>query len=128
MTSKIAPTLRILIVDDSDIVRGAIRQLLREEHEQFTVYESDGADGAIQQTQEVRPDVVLLDLSIPGVSGIELANRLRRDFPEGKVVLMSAQDPTILQKLTNQAGLELCIAKSELSSELLPLLEKIAAG
>ena len=119
--------IRILIVDDSDVVRGAIRALLQEEQERFEAYESGDAEGAIEKAREIEPDVILLDMSLPGVSGVE-SRRFRESFPEAAIILMSAQDPMVLQKLTELAGLKMCIAKTELSTELLPMLEKIANG
>ncbi len=119
--------LQILVVDDSEIVRGAIRTLLQE-NGQFAVHDSGDADGAVRKAREIKPKVILLDMSIPGASGMELAPRFRKECPESTVILMSAQDTMVLEKLTQLAGLRWCIAKSELSSELLPLLEKIAAS
>jgi hypothetical protein len=51
---------------------------------------------------------------------------MRTELPDSKIVVMSAQDPAVLQKLTELAGLELYIVKTELSAELLPMLSKIA--
>lgn len=84
------------------------------------------ADNAIQKAHETHPQIILLDLSVPGVSGMELAKRMRADLPDSKIVVMSAQDPVVLRKLSELAGLELYIVKTELSAELLPLLAKIA--
>jgi two-component system invasion response regulator UvrY len=119
--------IRILIVDDSDVVRGAIRALLQEEKERSEAYESGDAEGAIEKAHEIKPEVILLDMSLPGVSGVELAKRFRDSFPGAKIILMSAQDPMVLHKLTELAGLQMCIAKTELSTELLPMLGKIAS-
>lgn len=116
----------ILIVDDSDGVRAAIRSLLHEQKDRFDVHESPDANNAIQKAHAVRPQIILLDLSMPGVSGMDLAKRMRSELPGSKIVVMSAQDPAVLQRLTELAGLELYIVKTELSAELLPLLAKIA--
>jgi DNA-binding NarL/FixJ family response regulator len=118
---------QILVVDDSDIIRGAIRRLLQE-NEQYAVHDAGDAEGAMQKAREIKPNVILLDLSLPGASGMTLAPRFRAESPDSTVVLTSAQDRTILEKLTQPAGLQWCIEKSELSSELVPMLEKIAAS
>jgi DNA-binding NarL/FixJ family response regulator len=119
--------LCVLIVDDSDVVRDAIRTLLKESTGKYEAHEADDAESAIKRAKEIKPDVILLDLSLPGVSGVEIAKRMRVELPESKIVVMSAQDPIVLQKLTELAGLKWCIAKTELSMELLPTLRKIAA-
>jgi len=118
--------LRILIIDDSDILRGAVRALLQEQKDRFDVMESADAGDAIQKARETYPQIILLDLSLPGVSGMELAKRMRAELPDSKIIVMSAQDPVVLRKLTELADLELYIVKTELSAELLPLLQKIA--
>jgi len=119
--------LQVLVVDDSDIVRRAIRTLLQES-EQFSVHDCESADGAFEKARKVKPQVILLDMSLPGVPGTALGPQLRDEFPEAKVVLMSAQDGTVLAKLTELAGLRWSIPKSELSAELVPLLEKITSN
>jgi DNA-binding NarL/FixJ family response regulator len=118
--------IRILIIDDSDVVRGAIRALLHEENERFEPHESCNPEDALKKAHEVQPQVILLDLSLPGASGMDLAKRVRAELPDSQIILMSAQDPVVLRKLTDLAGVQLCIVKTELSAELLPLLAKIA--
>lgn len=118
--------IRILIIDDSDILRGAVRTLLQEQKERFDVLESPDGEDAIQKAHESHPQIILLDLSLPGVSGLELAKRMRVELPDSKIIVMSAQDPVVLRKLTELAGLELHIVKTDLSEGLLPLLAKIA--
>jgi DNA-binding NarL/FixJ family response regulator len=118
--------IRILIVDDSDAVRAAIRSLLHEQKDRFDVHESPDGNDAMQKAHAMGPQIILLDLSLPGVSGMDLAKRMRTELPDSKIVVMSAQDPAVLQKLTELAGLELYIVKTELSAELLPMLSKIA--
>jgi DNA-binding NarL/FixJ family response regulator len=121
-------SLRILIVDDSSIVRNAIRDLLRDCEEGFGVYESEDGHSAMQQVHEVKPDVILLDLGAPAASGFELAEQLREGDPSRTVIIMSQQDPGVLRKLTEHFGQQLCLAKSALASELLPMLREIAAN
>jgi two-component system, NarL family, invasion response regulator UvrY len=128
MPTKNLAGLRILIVDDSAVVRGMIRKLLRDENEQMSVHEWCEGHGAVEKAHEVKPDVVLLDMSLPGVTGLELARRFREEFAAAQVVLMSQQDPAVLQQLTKLAGLQWCISKSELFAELPPMLEKFAAA
>ena len=72
--------LQILVVDDSEIVRGAIRTLLQE-NGQFAVHDSGDADDAVRKAREIKPKVILLDMSIPGASGMELAPRISEGVP-----------------------------------------------
>jgi DNA-binding NarL/FixJ family response regulator len=118
----------ILIVDDSDAVRIAVRSLLNEHKGRFEVHESPNARDAMQRARVIQPRVILLDLSLPGMSGMDFAKRIRVELPDSKIIVMSAQDPAVLQQLTALAGLELYVVKTELSAELLPLLEKIVSN
>lgn len=120
--------LRILIVDDSAIVRGAIRDLLRSSEEEFAIYELEDAQSAIRQAREVRPHVVLLDLGVPAASGFAVAEQLREEHPSLAVIVMSQQDPSVLQKLAEHYGSRLFLPKSALASELVPMLRGITAS
>jgi len=119
--------LRILIADDSSIVRGAIRDLLQGCEDVSALYESADGEGAVEQARTLKPDVVLLDLGVPAAAGFEIAARLIREHPSVTVIVISQQDPSVLQKLTEHYGLRLCLPKSALASELAPMLRGIAA-
>jgi two-component system, response regulator YesN len=118
---------RILIADDSDTVSEAIKALLLSDSKEWLVC-GRAADGeqAITRATETMPDVILLDLSLPQAPGNFLAKRLRDAVPTATIVLMSAQDPRVLRHLGDMLGVEYCLPKSSLGTELIPILNGIA--
>jgi DNA-binding NarL/FixJ family response regulator len=120
-------TLRIFIADDSDPVRKAIKTLLLSDSNEWLVC-GEAADGnqVIMGAVEAMPDVILLDLSLPQVSGAVLATKLRDTIPSATIVIMSAQDPGVIRRIADSFRLEYCVPKSSLGTDLIASLESIA--
>jgi two-component system chemotaxis response regulator CheB len=118
--------IRILIVDDSMVIRDALRRLLNREPERWVVCgeASDGTE-ALAEAALRRPEVVLLDLSIPGTSGLNVAREMTIKFPELVVVLMSEQEPSILRHLADHFRFRYALPKSQMGPELSLLLQHI---
>jgi DNA-binding NarL/FixJ family response regulator len=115
--------LRILVADDSEMIRHALNDLLAKDSDQWAVCgEVNNGEDALREAQSLRPDVVLLDLSIPLLNGVTVATTIRRDYPDVKVVLMSEQDPLVLSRLAEAAGTPYYVPKSRLAFDLIPLL------
>lgn len=78
------------------------------------------ADGALilKTVEELRPDVVLLDVSMPGLNGLEAARLLRQQFPDIKIVIMSQHDPRQLRPSALEAGADACIDKARIANDL----------
>ena len=110
--------IRILIVDDQNLVREGVKVLL-ENTEGITVI-GDAKDGesALQQIAELQPDIVLLDIEMPGINGLAVAGKIRSQFPQVKVIMLSSrEDKTSVQKATTQ-GAKGYLLKTASSSEL----------
>ena len=119
--------LRILIADDSNAVRGALRHLLSKNPADWVICgEAVNGEDTLKQVAEFRPDVVLLDLSLPLVPGLKVAETLRRDHPECSIIVMSEQEPAMLAQLAELAGTPYCIPKMCLAIDLLPMLQTLA--
>jgi PAS domain S-box-containing protein len=106
-TERAAPdALKILIVDDHAAVRGAIRDLLNE-RPQFVVV-GDAANGieAIAQAHRLRPDVVLMDIAMPQMDGVEATARLRAELPDIRIFGLSMQPRIVAAHAMEQAGAE----------------------
>lgn len=78
---------------------------------------SDGAE-AIEKVRELRPDVVLLDVSMPGIDGLETARRLRGENPGVKIVIMSQHEPARLLPRALEAGANACVDKGRVAMDI----------
>jgi DNA-binding NarL/FixJ family response regulator len=121
--------LRILIADDSRSLRQALKNMLSLSPEKWEIC-GEAADGheAVSQTIELKPDVVLLDLSIPALSGLEVVKSLRQQQSPATVVLMSQQDPEVMKRLAASAGVSFYVPKAQLVTELPLVLQRISEG
>jgi DNA-binding NarL/FixJ family response regulator len=84
--------IRILVVDDHQIVRQGIRSLLSNYHDFEIVGEAADSSTALKELQELTPDVTLLDIRLPGESGLEVLRRIRQMQPEAKVLMLTSFD------------------------------------
>jgi DNA-binding NarL/FixJ family response regulator len=117
--------LRILIADDNDRVRRGVIDLLSEMSGCEVCGEAkDGAE-AIEKARALLPDLILLDISMPGISGINAAPLIRKEAPKAKILIMSQHDPAILSRSLEEVGADGYIDKSRLASDLLPAIKAL---
>lgn len=114
---------RILIVDDHEIFRRGLRSLL-ESHPDWEVCgeASDGQD-AVEKAKQLQPDVVVLDITMPRLNGLDAARLIRKDTPSAKVVVLSQHQPALMKTVALTAGAEAYVTKSEVSRELLAAID-----
>jgi DNA-binding NarL/FixJ family response regulator len=117
--------LRVLVVDDSESVRRSICQVLRSQADIEVVCEAiDGVD-AINKVKEHQPDVVLLDITMPTMSGLEAAQILKEECPSVRVLIVSQHDSRGFQWAALAAGVSGYVVKSNVGSDLIPELRRI---
>ena len=118
--------MRIFIADDNEFVRrGVIGLLAPRTNWQICGEARDGAE-AIQKARELLPDLILLDISMPGLDGLEVARRLRQEVCTSKILIMSQHDATRMLPRAVEAGANACVDKSRLSEDLLLAIDRIA--
>lgn len=117
--------MRILIADDSDIVRRGIVALLSGVRAWSVCGEAVNGADALQKARELRPDLVLLDVNLPDANGLEIARRLRAEFPKIRILVISQHDPAQLLPRAVEAGANGSLDKGRLGMDLLPAIEKI---
>jgi DNA-binding NarL/FixJ family response regulator len=116
----------ILIADDSDTVRGVIREALERETA-FKVYEAiDGAD-AVSKAKELKPNLVILDVRMPHLNGIEAAAILRNSMPKTRIVLISMYDDAVAEKLISTLHVDAVLSKSSGIAKLIERVESLLA-
>lgn len=120
--------LRILLVDDHKLVRAGIRSLLREiEGVEVVAEASDGAEALLLAERE-RPDVVLMDIAMKGMNGLDAAARLRERLPAAKVVILSMHTSEEYVLLALRAGAAAYLIKDSATSELELALQSVMRG
>jgi DNA-binding NarL/FixJ family response regulator len=121
-------SLRILLVDDFEVWRQRIRSILESQAEFQVIGEASDGFEAVQKAEALKPDLILLDIGLPHLNGIEAENRLCRLVPSAKVLFLSQNmDPDIVRvALSNGA----CgyVLKIDAGSELLPAINAIFQG
>jgi DNA-binding NarL/FixJ family response regulator len=116
--------LRVLVVDDSEIVRRSICQVLQSQADIEIICEaSDGAD-AVRKVRVHRPDVVLLDITMPAMNGFDAARRIKHEFPSTLILVVSQFDSAPFAREAIAAGASGYVVKSNASAELIPMLRK----
>jgi len=115
---------QILIVDDHDAIRRGVRALLSARaHWSICGEASDGLE-AIEQAKRLHPGVILMDISMPKMDGLEATRVIRRELPDCKVIIVTQNDPQVARQQALSSGAHGFIAKAELSRDLLPTLEE----
>ena len=115
---------KILLVDDDARVRRVISSMLSH-HTGWEIC-GEAADGqeSIDQARATRPDLVLMDVSMPGMNGLDATRILRREIPQTDVILVSQNDPKIISRQATEVGARAFCSKSDLSRNLLPIIER----
>lgn len=120
--------LRVLLVDDHKLVRAGMRSLLREfEGVEVVAEASDGAEALLLAERE-RPDVVLMDIAMKGMNGLEAAARLRERLPATKIVILSMHTSEEYVLLALRAGAAAYLIKDSATSELELALQSVMRG
>jgi len=123
-----AKPIRILLVDDHPVVRKGITALIGDHSDMALVGEAANGREAIQQFRTHRPDITIMDLQMPEMSGLDALVAIRNEFPEAKVIVLTTYtgDVQILRAL--KAGAHGYILKNSLHKELLDTIRAVHAG
>jgi two-component system, NarL family, nitrate/nitrite response regulator NarL len=109
---------RILLADDFEIVRRGIRALLEGPAGWEICGEAANVQEAIEKTRELKPDVIVLDVSMPIMNGIEAARQIHDFAPATKIVIFSVHSSTHLIEQAKEAGADACLTKDAAAKEL----------
>ena len=120
--------LSVLIVDDFDPWRRFVADLLERSDDEFTyTFASDGLE-AIRKASELRPSVIVMDIALPWLNGIEAARQIRRITPESKIMFMSSLSDPELVRAALRAGGRGYVLKSDADESLLHGLGAVLLG
>lgn len=123
-----ARSIRIVLADDHVAIREGLRLLLDAQPDMTVVAEASDGAGAIEHARALRPDVVVMDVSMPGTNGLVATRALRESLPETRVVILTRHgDDAYLQELL-RAGAAGYVLKQSASAELLQAVRTVAGG
>jgi two-component system invasion response regulator UvrY len=120
--------IRIMLVDDHAVVRVGFRMLLNATADIEVVDEADSGEAAYQRYPEVRPDVVVMDLAMPGIGGIEAVRRLLSRDAQARVLILSAHEDTAHLKRVLKVGALGYLSKRSAPEDLIGAVRAVAAG
>lgn len=120
--------LRILVVDNHAIVRQGIRGLLDDQAGLSVVGEGVDGHDALRMTRDLRPDVVIMDIQLPNLNGIDACRQIVKEFPKTKVIALSIHSEHQLVKQSYQAGVSGYLLKECDIDDLVQAIEEVVAG
>ena len=120
--------IRILLVDDHHVLREGIVSILDAVDDLFVAGEAESGEQAIELAKQLEPDVMLLDLNLPDMSGLEVARRVLADDPQMTIVALTAYDYVQYVREALEIGVSGYLLKSANSSEIIQAIRKAAAG
>ncbi len=120
--------LRVLLVDDHEVVRVGVRALIDRQPEMEVVGEAGTVREAIEQAKKLAPDVVVLDVRLPGGTGLEACRQIKADRPETRVIMLTSfpDDEVLFEAIAN--GADGYVLKQIGSDELIGALERVGRG
>jgi len=120
--------IRVLIVDDQPAVRRGLKMRLELEPDVEVIGEAGDGAAAIALATEAQPDIVLMDVEMPGMDGISATRALRAAAPHSAVVVLTLYDDTATRARAKEAGAAAFVAKHRMEEELLAVVRRAAFG
>ncbi len=120
--------IRILTVDDHALLRKGISALVNAELDMKLVGEASNGDEAVEAFRLHRPDVTLMDLQMPGLSGTEAIDRIRSEFPDARIIVLTTYTGDVQVMRALKAGARAYILKGHVHRELLETIRAVHAG
>jgi len=120
------PKISVLLVDDHEAFLRVATEFLQRHDDLTVVGVARGGEEALAQAQNLKPEVVLIDLHMPGLSGLETIPLLRAMLPEVSIIALTLLDPKVFRQAALAAGADDFVPKANLSTELLPAIRRVA--
>lgn len=120
-------TTRTLVVDDDAGFRQRVKELLASEPDIIIVGEAADGQEAIQKARELRPDLVLMDVRMPGLNGVSATGKLKEEAPEAKVIMLSVFDLPEYREAAMVSGASAYVVKKTMVAQLMPEIRRVCA-
>ena len=125
------PTKRVLVADDNAVVRSFVRQLFESQPDFEISGEAENGRDAVEKAKSIKPDLIILDLSMPVMTGLDAAPLLRKLLPDTPIILFTQQAGSEVERLARAAGaagIDAVVSKSQAASELVLKAQALLAS
>lgn len=122
------PKKRVLLVDDNTGVRSLVRQLFESEPDFEVSGEAENGHDAVQKAENLKPDLIILDLSMPVMTGLDAAPLLRKVVPDARIILFTVQEGHEVEQLACAAGINAVVSKNQAASKLILQAQALLAS
>lgn len=120
--------IRIVIVDDHDIIRAGIKSVLKPHAEYEVCAEAANGDQALECVEKFKPDILLLDISMPKIGGLDIIARVKRVSPQTKIIIISVHKLGAYVLKALRQGVSGYLNKDNVAEELILALSRVGAG
>ena len=121
-------TIRVLLTDDHEVVRAGYTRLLESTSDIDVIAEASSGEEACTSYFECRPDVLIMDLNMPGMGGLEACRRIRARDPKANILVFSVHENEVMLERALDAGIKGYISKRSASRVMIQAVRKVAAG
>ncbi len=118
--------IKVLLVDDHQVVRDGLQHMLAQEEDIEIVGQSNGGEEVLSQLEELSPDIVLMDIKMPGINGIDLTRQLTAKQPSCKIIMLTLYDEYLVEAM--EAGAASYLLKDVKHSELTRAIRQVHSG
>lgn len=117
---------RILLVDDHAVVRRGVASIIERNGIGTVCGEAENGEEAIRKAKELKPDIVLMDISMPKMGGIEATKQIRRFAPHLKIIILTMHDSRQVAEIAKEAGADRVIDKSQAEEQLVRAVKELS--
>ena len=120
--------LNVLLVDDHSVVRMGFKMLIDSEKDMQVIAEAETGEDGIIKFQEIKPDVIVMDITMPGIGGLEAIERIIAKYKNAKILVLSAHEDSVHPKRVLSAGAIGYLTKRSAAEELINAIRTVGSG
>jgi len=122
------PAKRVLLVDDNAVVRSFVRKLFESQSDFEISGEAENGRDALEKAEKLKPDLIILDLIMPVMTGLDAAPLLKQLLPNTPIILFTQQEGSEVERQAQAAGIDAVVSKSQVASELVLKAQALLAS
>lgn len=128
MTMKAEKLHQVMLVDDHPLVRRGLAELISEEPGLAVCAQTSSAEECLKKLAECQPDCLIIDISLPGMNGLELIKRVRSRYPDVKILVASMHEESLFAERSLRAGANGFISKEEATEKVIEAINRVLSG